>query len=193
MKYASFLGMLCLALTLNGANVFAQTTGDFTVWKHPVVVNHPAVDYGVVITEYKGNAKAVTIPAVIDGSPVIGLGDFAFAGNTSITSVTIPAGVKGIGDYVFQGCTGLTSVTLPAGITKIENGTFSGCSSLRSISIPNSVTKIEDYAFQGCTALASVTLPNSGIRIDNSAFTACPVLGSTSQTAIRGLGYKGSF
>jgi hypothetical protein len=142
-----FLGMVCLVLALNGANVFAQTAGDFTVWKHPVVANHPTVDFGVVITEYKGSTKAVTIPAVIDGSPVIGIGDFAFAGNTSITSVIIPASVKGIGDY----------------------------------------------AFQGCTSLVSVTLPSNGVKIDDSAFTVCPTLNPASQTAIRGLGYRGNF
>ncbi|GHV86967.1 hypothetical protein AGMMS50255_2630 [Spirochaetia bacterium] len=176
-----------------GSDAITQAIGDFTVWKHPPVANHPTVDFGVVITEYSGSAEMVTIPATLDGSPVIGIGDFAFGNNTSITSILIPAGVKGIGDYAFQNCTALTSVTLPAGIKKIKNGVFSGCTALASIAIPGAVTKIENYAFNGCSNLVSITLPVTKVKIENTAFVACPALDSASQTVIRAKGYKGTF
>ncbi|GHT55260.1 hypothetical protein FACS1894109_01480 [Spirochaetia bacterium] len=193
MKRTKIAGFLVLLMIAAGTNVFAQTASDFTVWKHPGVAKHPTTDFGTVITGYTGSARAVTIPATINGSPVIGIEDYAFMGNTNITSVIIPDSVKSLGDNVFQNCTALTSVTLPAYLKKIDNSAFAGCTSLRTVALPNSVTKIGFQAFQGCTSLASITVPSSVTKIEDWAFMSCPALNSASQTAIRAKGYKGTF
>ncbi|GHV86966.1 hypothetical protein AGMMS50255_2620 [Spirochaetia bacterium] len=193
MKRTKIAGFLVLLMIAAGTNVFAQTASDFTVWKHPGVAKHPTTDFGTVITGYTGSARAVTIPATINGSPVIGIEDYAFMGNTNITSVIIPDSVKSLGDNVFQNCTALTSVTLPAYLKKIDNSAFAGCTSLRTVTLPNSVTKIGFQAFQGCTSLASITVPSSVTKIEDWAFMSCPALNSASQTAIRAKGYKGTF
>ena len=65
--------------------------------------------------------------------------------------------VKGIGEYAFKGCSSLTSVTIPNSVTSIEESAFDGCSSLTSVTIPNSVTSIGEYAFYYCTSLTSIT------------------------------------
>jgi len=67
-------------------------------------------------------------------------------GKTEV-SFTIPNGVISIGDYAFGGCTSLTSVTIPNGITSIGEDAFSGCTSLTSVTIPNGVISIGEYAF----------------------------------------------
>ncbi|MBO7068355.1 MAG: leucine-rich repeat domain-containing protein [Bacteroidaceae bacterium] len=69
--------------------------------------------------------------------------------------------VSGIGNFAFDGCSSLTSVTIPNSMTIIGNRAFSGCSSLTSISIPNSVTSIGEAAFSDCSGLTSITIPNS--------------------------------
>ena len=61
-----------------------------------------------------------------------------------------------IGDFAFKGCGSLTSITIPNGVTSIGDCAFSGCSSLTSITIPNSVISIGDDAFYGCTDLTSI-------------------------------------
>ena len=44
------------------------------------------------------------------GDTVTAIGDYAFAGCTGLTSVTIPDSVVSIGGSAFNGCTGLTSI-----------------------------------------------------------------------------------
>ena len=45
-------------------------------------------------------------------------------------STIIPEGVTSIGEYAFSGCSSLTSVTIPEGVTSIDDFAFSSCSGL---------------------------------------------------------------
>ncbi len=112
-----------------------------------------------------------------DGS-VTTIGDYAFYGCSSLTSISIPNSVTSIGDYAFSGCSSLTSITIPNSVTSIGGSAFSNCSSLTSISIPNSVTTIGNWAFSGCSSLTSISIPNSVISISGSAFQSCTNLRS---------------
>ena len=101
---------------------------------------------------------------------VTSIGDSAFLGCSSLTSVEIPNSVTKIGVDAFEDCTGLTSVTIPNSVTSIGERAFDGCSGLTSVTIPNSVTKIGWRAFYGCKGLTSVTIPNSVTWIGDWAF-----------------------
>ena len=58
-----------------------------------------------------------------------------------------------IGERAFNGCSSLSSVTIPDGVIHIGFCAFGGCSSLTRIIIPYSVTSIGDDAFGGCRML----------------------------------------
>ncbi len=130
---------------------------------------------------YAGLTTA-TIPETVNYNgitySVTSIGDAAFRGCSSLTSVTIPNSVTSIGGYAFRGCSSLTSITIPNSVTSIGDYAFHGCSSLNSITIPNSVTSIGDWTFFNCRSLTSITIPNSVMSIENSAFRRCSSLAS---------------
>ena len=106
------------------------------------------------------------------------IGNQAFDGCSSLTSLTLPSSVTSIGSSAFSGCSGLTSLTLPSSVTKIGWYAFSGCSGLTNLSLPSSVTEIGWYAFDGCSGLTSLTLPSSVSSIGSFAFYGCSGLTS---------------
>ncbi len=144
------------------------------------------------------DTAAFIFPKKIGKTPVTEIGQSAFCGCKSLTSVTIPEGVKEIGQSAFSGCTSLTSVTIPAGVTTIGNSAFKGCHKLADaqgmvvfrgilfdytgpsgdVTIPAGVTEIGQSAFYGCTGLTSVTIPAGVTEIGQSAFSGCTGLTS---------------
>ena len=110
------------------------------------------------------------VKRIILGDSVTIIGNSAFSGCSSLTSVTISNSVTTIRGYAFSGCISLTSVTIPNSVTTIEQSAFGGCTSLTSVTIPNSVTTIEQSAFRGCSSLTSVTIGNSVTTIGYNAF-----------------------
>ena len=144
-------------------------------------------DYGVLTISGKGIMKDYTswspwiydsVKRVIIADGVTTIGDNAFNGCSSLTSVSIPNSVTTIGWRAFNGCSSLTSVTIPNIVTTIGGGAFGLCSSLTSVTIGNSVITIGDNAFNGCSSLTSVTIGNSVITIGDNAFNGCSSLTS---------------
>ena len=80
-----------------------------------------------------GYKKPLSGDLVLTG--VHGVGDYAFAGCSKLTSVTFPDSVTSIGAHAFLRCNGLTHVTIPTNVISIGFHAFDGCSNLVEISV----------------------------------------------------------
>lgn len=95
----------------------------------------------------------------------------AFAGCTSLVSVSLPSTLKYIGIDAFNGCTSLKT-TLPEGVTGIGDNAFAGCTELNT-ALPQSLTQIGAYAFANCKKLQCSKLPDFLTQLGRGAFYGC--------------------
>ena len=80
----------------------------------------------------------------------------------------IPEGVKAIAEYAFAYNTSLTSITIPDSVEEIYSNAFSNCTSLTSIDLPDSVSKLGSFdakggsslhrVFTGCSSLSAINV-----------------------------------
>ncbi len=121
-----------------------------------------------------------SLTSIILPNSVTNIGENAFFGCSSIPSINIPTGVINIGDFAFKGCTSLTFINIPDGVTKIGESAFSECSNLSYIFIPESVTSIGREAFNECSSLETINIPYGVTIIDYRLFIGCSSLSSIS-------------
>jgi hypothetical protein len=122
-----------------------------------------------------------------------GLGEWAFAENPSLTSVTMGSSVTIVSNYAFQNDVSLTSVTFGSLVSIIGNGAFEGATALRNVTIPSTVTYIGPGAYGGNGNLKSVTFAgappvSTGIHNQYPGFWAAdsntPSLGNVANVAV---------
>jgi len=129
----------------------------------------------------KALTTLVQCPAGLAGDYVIPnsvtlIGNYAFGGCSSLTSLTIPNSVIRIGNGAIGNCYSLISLTIPNRVTSLGDYSFANCYQLRSITIPNSVTSIGFEAFYDCSDLTKVTIGNGVTSISDEAFAYCTSL-----------------
>ena len=171
-----------------GANIVSN---DYVDLKGILTFDGSVTEIGAHAFEESETLIGMTIPTTVTR-----IGDYAFAGCTSLgapntpsgsditeptkgpnrsgeTTFVIPAGVTSIGAHAFENCTSLTSIIIPDSVTSIGDGAFEGCTNLTDINIPDTVTEMGENVFNGCTSITSVTIPYGVTSIDDYAFAGC--------------------
>ena len=115
-----------------------------------------------------------TDPWHLTSLTAIGVTDYAFRGDTLLTTADLPAATS-LGTSAFQNCTSLTTADLPAA-TSLGTSAFYGCTALTAVYFP-AATSISSNAFYGCTALTAVYFP-AATSISSNAFYRCTALAS---------------
>lgn len=87
--------------------------------------------------------------------------------------ITFEGEVTMIGDNAFGGCGSLTSISIPNSVTTIGRCAFSLCKKIEKITIPNSVTSIGYHAFYYCSWLDSIIIGNSVKTLGEEIFYMC--------------------
>lgn len=127
---------------------------------------------------------------------IVAIGEGAFSGMNTATSLHIPDNIKEIGNgafrncgnlrnlyvdaskvifgqYCFAGCQALETVLLQTGISVIPYGMFKDCGNLTDIDIPYGCHVIESSAFENCRNLRSITIPSDAIMSGGNQFKGC--------------------
>jgi hypothetical protein len=122
-----------------------------------------------------GNQPTFTIPNMISGRDITVIGDYAFANNQQLTSITIPTSILSIGNHAFYNCDGLTSIDIPFFVQEIGNNAFRNCSNLETVNMLSyqALQTIGDYAFDSCYELMEIYIPRGVSNIGECAFSNC--------------------
>ncbi len=145
-----------------------------------------AYENGLKLISYKGDAKIVVIPDVIDGQAVLAVGENCFA-DSGVRAVKVPLSVTLIEKGAFADCEQMTTLQIPFVGDGRENSHFGiifGADSYdnHATKVPKALTTvilsegqeiIEANAFAGCKSIEAVGLPESISQIGDFAFFEC--------------------
>ncbi len=97
-------------------------------------------DEGTALTlcTYVNAPAELTIPDAVNSLPVTNIGPMVFQGNTTLTAVTIPAGVTTIDRLAFDSCSNLKTVTLQCDTAPtLGSSAFTNMADKSTIYVPN--------------------------------------------------------
>ena len=174
-----------------GGTAFTVSAAETETMVYDIYADH------AVLAKYTAAGDKVTIPSEYQGLPVTAVGEYAFLGNSSVVSVTIPDSVTSIGESAFAMCKNLETITIPTSVNEIGGYAFSNTKWLyaqraknalvivnnivadggacgKSANIPTGTVAISDYAFADCYELADVTIPASVKVIGATSFSGTP-------------------
>lgn len=194
-KYLILTLLLSMALT-----VHAQT---FQVEGITYTVEDSGAKTAAVGNNRTSTATDVVIPSTVSHEgvtyTVTTVKDNAFANNTSLRSISLPATVTKIENQAFLRCSALTSATFP-GVHQIDKFAFYECKALQSVTIPDCCTtlgqriwyasgvrnvvvgtglkNIASGVFESCDSLTTATLTPGLKKLGSDMFYYCTALSS---------------
>ena len=139
----------------------------------------------------KNKTELICCPAGKSGEYVIpdsvtSIGEGAFSGCYSLTSVTIGDSVTSIGSLAFSGCYSLTSITIPDSVLDIGKWAFSECYDLTIYGYSGSVA--ETYAKENAIKFVSLGCSHKNTTVHPAKASTCKVQGNNKYTTCNDCG-----
>ena len=140
---------------------------------------------GATLTGYIGSASSCVVPSTLGGLPVVAVETGAFAGNSTLTSVTLPSTVVTVSEGAFDGCAAL-EYTVPNPNCVIADGAFRGTAAeakFRGFANLEAAVDGEFVALNGIVSadMYQYSLDGDAFRVINSLAT----VGGLSRVGIR--------
>ena len=123
---------------------------------------------GIIIKDYIGKEKQITIPDTIDEKPVTKIASEAFEGK-NLLEVNMPDTIKEVGKYAFASNMYMTNIKLSASLKSIPEGMLAFCGKLKELDVPPSVKSIGKNSFD-YVKLRKIIIPASVQKISNKIF-----------------------
>lgn len=124
------------------------------------------------IIETANNKMVVASNNTIVPDDIIIIGNNAFYGRRTESTLLLPVSVTSIGDYAFASCDNLESFVIPENVTQIGEYSFGMSQRLKMVAIPAKVSSIGHCAFYNTPQLATVIFENEEpVSIDENTFT----------------------
>ena len=141
-------------------------------------------DNTATVVDCEKDAVAIEVPELVDGVPVVYIGDNAFKGCTLLETVKLPdldidryfndeRGLEEIGGNAFAKCSNLKEITIPQSVQTIGHGAFADCTALKRVEIEGNCPYLYPYAFAGCSALEDITAVDN---LNEGLFDGCSSL-----------------
>lgn len=183
--WASAFGVTASAVKTSSPTVLPRKTAPQVEHTPIAYVQGDVNDYdvekkkdGYYIIRFNGfEEEEMTIPSMIDGKPIKGIGEGVFQGCASMKKVCISEGIEVIENGAFADIETLESVFLPETLRQIggkgENwrGAFYG-TKLKAVVIPQNTEVIGENTF-AFTCLQKIDLPDKIAAIHSGAFRSC--------------------
>ena len=116
--------------------------------------------------DYTSEIKTVTI-----AEGITSIGDLAFFGYYTFTSVELPSTLKRIGQSAFLCCRALTDIEIPSSVKEIGIDAFGECDAL--IQTENGVSYVDNWAVECEESVTKVSLRENTVGIGSSVFENC--------------------
>ena len=123
---------------------------------------------GIIIKDYIGKEKQITIPDTIDDKPVTKIASEAFEGK-NLLEVNMPDTIKEVGKYAFASNMYMTNIKLSASLKYIPEGMLAFCGKLKELDVPPSVKSIGKNSFD-YVKLRKIIIQASVQKISNKIF-----------------------
>ena len=153
---------------------YIEQLSDAEKWQDCFTFDYNIEEDSLVITGLKdhsgcagGDHKDIVIPATIGGVPVRYVGERAFAGYTSLRSVTFAEGseIYEVGKYAFDGCVSLGVIDMKQ-VRLIHDYAFNNCLRLSQLYVGlMDETDISVEAFEGCNNLSNIIFDTSATQL----------------------------